>query len=327
LSRAQGGNVNYRKLGRSGLEVSEVGLGTWSFASRSYGDVAKSDALCTIQAALDSGVTLFDTAPLYGDLESDGISERILGDGLGSERDRVVISTKFGRRATQRAAADFSAKGVTTSVEDSLNRLATDHIDVLFFHSPFGSAEIEDDVWGALAALKSSGKIRTIGHSISKFEDTEGMAREWSRDRKIDVIQVVYSLMNREAADLIHELGSQEIGIVARESLANGFLSGLVTNETVFPKNNLNARYSREEIVERVAYVEQLNCLLRGSVQSIPQASFRWVLDNPNTTTVLSGAKNVCELEDVANASGIEGFTADEHSHLNQIHTRDFSAA
>jgi aryl-alcohol dehydrogenase-like predicted oxidoreductase len=318
--------LKFRTLGRTGLEVSELGLGTWSFASRAYGTVDPSDAHAVVRCALDGGINLFDTAPLYGSPDEDGISERILGEALGDRRDEVLVSSKFGRASSFRGTA-FTAEGVRSSVEASLARLSTDRIDVLFFHSPFGAGEIADDVWAALADLKQAGKIRCVGHSISKFSDTQGMARVWFDERKIDVVQVVYSLMNRESADLIRDLGSSGAGVFARESLANGFLSGAITAETAFPDNNLNRRYGGEELAERVAYVDSLRFLLRDEVSTMPKAALRWVLDNPNTSLVLSGARNVAELEDVLNVSELAPFTPDELHRSTAIHTRDFEAA
>ena len=319
--------MNYRLFGKIDLKVSEIGLGTWAFASRAYGSVAETDAIKTIHAALDAGFTLFDTAPLYGDAECDGISEEILGRGLGTKRNDVFISTKFGRNSTQRAVPNFCGQRAKESVEESLKRLNTDHIDVLFFHSPFSSEDIHDDVWQALSDLKQQGKVRLIGHSISKFQDTQQMARTWVVERKIDVIQVVYSLMNRESAALIHDLGEKGIGIFARESLANGFLSGMVTRDTQFENNNLNKRYSREEIADRVAYIENLSFLLRDRVKNMPQAALRWVLDNPCVSLVLSGAKNPTELSDAIAASALPSFTQEEHQRIKELHTRDFQAA
>lgn len=319
--------MNYRTLGRTGLRCSEIGLGTWAFASQIYGDVAQHDALTTIRAALDLGITFFDTAPLYGTPTRDGVSEEILGNGLGADRSRVIISTKFGRYASEKATPNFHAQRAYESVEGSLRRLSTDYLDVVFFHSPFGPHEIHDDVWAALGDLKQQGKIRFIGHSISLFQDTQQMARDWAAARKIDVIQVVYSLMNREAATLISDLGAQGIGVVARESLANGFLSGSITKDTVFPKNNLNARYDTEEIAARVDYVNHLAFLIRDSIQTMPQAAYRWVLDNPDVSLVLSGAKNEVELHDVAAASDAAPFTDEEHARADVLHTRDFQAA
>jgi aryl-alcohol dehydrogenase-like predicted oxidoreductase len=317
----------YRTIGNTGIQTSEVGLGTWAFASGAYGSVAETDAINTIKLALDSGITLFDTAPLYGNAERDGISEEILGKGLGNKRDHVLISTKFGRNSTQRANPNFHAQRAYESVDASLKRLNTDHIDVLFFHSPFSDEDIHDDVWEALDKLKEQGKIRLVGHSISKFEDTQHMARNWAKERKIDVIQVVYSLMNRESTTLIHDLGTQGIGIFARESLANGFLSGAITRNTQFESNNLNKRYSSEEIGERVDYVEALSFLIRNDIKTMPQAALRWVLDNPSVSLVLSGAKNPQELQDAIAASASSPFTQSEHQHTQTLHTKDFQAA
>lgn len=317
----------YRTIGNTGIQTSEVGLGTWAFASGAYGSVAETDAINTIKLALDSGITLFDTAPLYGNAERDGISEEILGKGLGNKRDHVLISTKFGRNSTQRANPNFHAQRAYESVDASLKRLNTDHIDVLFFHSPFSDEDIHGDVWEALDKLKEQGKIRLVGHSISKFEDTQHMARNWAKERKIDVIQVVYSLMNRESTTLIHDLGTQGIGIFARESLANGFLSGTITRNTQFESNNLNKRYSSEEIGERVDYVEALSFLIRNDIKTMPQAALRWVLDNPSVSLVLSGAKNPQELQDAITASASSPFTQSEHQHTQTLHTKDFQAA
>lgn len=319
--------MQYRTIGNTDIKTSEVGLGTWAFASGAYGSVEETDALNTINLAIDSGITLFDTAPLYGNAERDGISEEILGKGLGTNRNKVLISTKFGRYSTQRASPNFHAQRANESVESSLKRLNTDHIDVLFFHSPFSAEEIHDDVWEALDKLKEQGKIRMVGHSISKFEDTQPMARTWATERKIDVIQVVYSLMNRESTSLIHDLGTQGIGIFARESLANGFLSGTITRQTQFESNNLNKRYSQEEINERVDYVEALSFLIQNDVKTMPQAALRWVLDNPNISLVLSGAKNPNELQDAITATESSPYTKSEHQRTQALHKKDFPAA
>ena len=319
--------MNDRPLGRTGLRCSEIGLGTWAFAARIYGDVPARDALDTVRAALDLGVTFFDTAPLYGTPSEDGVAETLLGRALGPDRLRVLISSKFGRYATEGAAPHFHARRARASVEGSLQRLGTDHLDVLFFHSPFSPDEIHDDVWEELDRLRQEGKIRFVGHSISMFQDTEAMARSWAAERRIDVVQVVYSLMNREAAALIDDLGADGIGIVARESLANGFLSGRITRDTVFPPGHLNARYPRAEIEARADYADRLRFLVRDPVKTLPQAAYRWVLDNPRVSVVLSGARNGAELRDVVAAAAMPPYTPAEHARAETLHTRDFQAA
>ncbi len=316
-----------RPLGEAGLEVTAVGLGTWAFASQIYGDVPRENANNTIAAALDAGINFFDTAPLYGTDTVDGVAETILGEGLGTRRNDVFISSKFGRYSSDGAAPNFHASRARESVEGSLKRLGRDHIDVLFFHSPFGPSDIHDDVWEELDRLRGEGKVRIIGHSISMFEDTEGMARAWARERRISVVQVVYSLMNRQSERLISELAADGIGVVARESLANGFLSGTVTEATVFESNNINARYPAEEIRERIKYISELDFLVRSDVQTLPQAATRWVLDNPNVSVILSGAKNPDELADWVAGARARPYAEDELRRAAEIHTRDFQAA
>ncbi|MCF3650940.1 aldo/keto reductase [Synoicihabitans lomoniglobus] len=321
--------MKYRTLGRTGLSVSEVGFGTWALGSPVYGGVETNDAHTAIRGALDAGITFFDTAPLYGTKEEDGIAEKVLGKGLGSDRDRVTIATKFGRYPTKgHLNTFFHAEGVTTSVEDSLRRLGTDRLDVLFFHSPFGPEQIEDSVWQALEDLKTSGKVRAVGHSISLPEQTMGMAREWAGDGRIDVVQVVYSLMNRELETLINDLGTADIGVVARESLANGFLAGVFTPETTFAPGTINARYSRDEIVERVETANRYRDLLvRGDISSMPQAALRWVLDNPRVSTVLAGSRHVHEIVDCAGASEAASYTAAELAQARELHVKEFPPA
>ena len=319
--------MKYRALGRTGLECSEVGLGTWAFASQIYGHVDSTDAHETVRAALGAGINFFDTAPLYGDKEQDGISEEILGGALENAIDEVIISTKFGRYSTDGAEPNFHARRARESVEGSLRRLGRAHIDVLFFHSPFGPEDIHDDVWDELIRLQDEGKVRFIGHSISMFEQTEDMALEWAAERKIDVIQVVYSLMNRQSSALIAELGARDVGIVARESLANGFLSGTITKDTMFEKGHLNARCPREEIEARVDYVDSMSFLLRRPIKTMPQAAFRWVLDNPDVSLVLSGASNADQLIECAEVSDVEGYSAAELSRADELHVGDFQAA
>jgi aryl-alcohol dehydrogenase-like predicted oxidoreductase len=159
------------------------------------------------------------------------------------------------------------------------------------------------------------------------FEKTEHMARQWAAERRIDIVQVVYSLMNRESSRLISELGAQGVAIFARESLANGFLSGRITKDTVFESSNLNARYSAEEIAARADYAETLSFLVRPPIGNLPQAAVRWVLDNDQIAVVLSGAKTTNELKDWLEASRHPPFDESEHERARAVHTRDFQAA
>ena len=320
--------MKYRKLGRTGLEVSEISLGTWAFGNNVYGGVAEKDGINTIHAGIDLGINLFDTAPQYGTDKQDGVAEIVLGKALKGKRDKVHISSKFGRNpCIEGGSSLFYKSRVIESVEESLKRLQTDYIDVLFFHSPFSPDEIKDDVWEGLEQVKKQGKVRYVAHSISMFHQTEDMARLWAKEDKIDVIQVVLSLMNRESQQLIEELQKYPIGVFARECLANGFLSGAIKKDTVFAEGTLNARYSREELAERVDQVDAFKFLLRDDITNMPQAALRWVLDQKDISTVLSGAKNIFELEGAVSASNAKPFTDEEIKLAKQLLKKDFEAA
>ena len=320
--------MKYRKLGRTGLEISEISLGTWAFGNKVYGGVAEKVGINTIHAGIDMGVNIFDAAPQYGTPEQDGVAEIVLGKALKGKREDVHISTKFGRNPTiAYGASQFYKTRIIDSVEESLKRLQTDYIDVLFFHSPFSPEEIHDDVWKGIEQVKKQGKVRFIGHSISMFHQTENMARQWAKENKIDIIQVVLSLMNRESQQLINELQEYPIGVFGRECLANGFLSGAINKDTVFAEGTLNARYTPEEIAERVEQVNAFKFLLREDINNMPQAALRWVLDQKGISTVLSGAKNINELKGAISASEAKPFTATELKLAQDVLKKDFEAA
>ena len=320
--------MNFRRLGRTGLKVSEISLGTWALGTSIYGEVEKGAPCRLIQGALDVGINFFDTAPLYGTSEEDGVAESVLGDALGGQRNEVIISTKFGRTSRAVMPGRFHAAEARSSVEASLRRLGRTTLDVLFFHSPFTPDEIDDEVWAELGRLREAGKIRFLGHSVSMFKDTAGMSADWMRERKIDVIQVVLSPFNREARSLIQSAVDCDCGVVARECMANGFLSGGITRDTVFPAGSLNARYAREEIAARVEYAEELKrVLVGGAVKTLPQATYRWVLDQPGVSTALSGAKHPEELRDPVQASALHALSTEQLRQAETIHRRDFDAA
>lgn len=322
--------MKYRSLGRTGLKVSEIGLGTWAFGSPSiYGAVDAASAARTIRGALAAGVNFFDTAPLYGTKEEDGIAEKVLGQALGTARDRVLIATKFGRYHSRVHTNEFfDAATLRWSVEQSLARLRTDRIDVLFFHSPTHPGKIRDDLWDEFSRLKTAGKVRFVGLSCGFIQHTGDMTAAWSAGGRIDVAQVAYSLFYREWEPILAQLGRDGVGIVARESMANGFLAGVFSRDTVFAPGSLNSRYSRGEIAERIAAADRYGQLLvRGDVPNLATAATRWVLDHPATSLVLSGSKKLEEFLDATRASECRPFSAEEHAAARRLHQRDFSPA
>lgn len=320
--------MKHVRLGQTDLKCSEIGLGTWALGSSVYGEVERSEVKQLIHESLDHGINFFDTAPLYGNKNEDGVAETVLGLGLGSRRDEAIISTKFGRTARQVMPPRFTAAEARKSCEASLRRLGREWIDLLFFHSPFAASEICDDVWEELDELRSEGKLRYLGHSVSMYEDTRELSTAWIRDRRIDAIQVVLSPFNRETRPLIGIAKAEGCGVVARECMANGFLSGAIRKDTVFEAGSLNSRYSKDEIEARVDYAELLKkTLIADDVETLAQGAYRWVLDQEGVSLALSGARNFVELEDAIKATSATAYANAVLSELEALHQQDFCPA
>jgi aryl-alcohol dehydrogenase-like predicted oxidoreductase len=208
-----------RRLGNSGLVVSVVGLGCNNFGWR----LDEERAIGVVRAALDAGVTLFDTAETYGD----GASERFLGRALAGRREEVVIATKFGwKQGTDSPGG--SAANVRRAIEGSLERLGTDYVDLYQYHRPDGVTPIEETL-GALEELVEKGKVRHVGSSNFSAAEVRG-ADEVARARGASAFvsaQNEYSLLRRDAeAELVPALEELGLGLIPYYPLANGLLTG-----------------------------------------------------------------------------------------------------
>src|SRR4051794_12147641 len=214
-----------RKLGKQGLEVSAIGLGCMGM-SAFYGSTDEGEAIATIQRALDLGVDFLDTAQLYGPLTN----EELVGRAIKGRRDEYVIATKFARRTDEATAGDLSTLGpldgsaehVRSSIDGSLQRLGTDHIDLYYQHRVDPNVPIEETV-GAMAELVREGKALHIGLSEAAPETI----RRARAVHPITAVQTEYSLWTRDPEDEVlptcRELG---IGFVAYSPLGRGFLTG-----------------------------------------------------------------------------------------------------
>lgn len=214
--------MRYRQLGDSGLTVSVVGLGCNNFRSRTSDD----DARAVIDAAIDSGVTLFDTADIYG---NGGGSEELIGESLGSRRDQVVLATKFGMSMPGAGPeARGSRRYVRNAVRASLRRLRTDWIDLYQYHEPDGITPVEETL-AALDELVKDGLVRYVGWSnVAGWQvaDAEWVARTEGRERFVSV-QNEYSLLDRSAeAEVIPACEQYGIGMLPYFPLASGVLTG-----------------------------------------------------------------------------------------------------
>lgn len=208
------------RLGSSGPVVSAVGLGCNNFGRRI--DEARTREV--VQAALDAGITMFDTAEMY----SDGVSEEFLGRALGARRDEVMVATKFGWDQDRTSPSGGSAPYIRNAIEGSLRRLGTDHVDLYQYHRPDGVTPIEETL-GTLAELVREGKVRYIGSSNftgALVREADVLARERGFERFVSA-QNHYSWLHREPEEeLVPALEELGIGLIPFFPLANGLLTG-----------------------------------------------------------------------------------------------------
>ena len=293
--------MNYRTLGKTGLQVSAVGLGTMVHAGH-FGPMDDSESIGAIDAALDLGINFIDTSDAYGA----GYSEALLGKSLRGRRDKVIIATKGGNVMVgpDRGKRNFTSSYISRVMDESLQRLQTDYIDLYQLHNPTVDVIKAGDVWEVLERAKQAGKIRHYGVSINSTE--EGIAAV--TDGRAETIQLEYNLLAQEpAATIFPSAQRANVGIIASVPLRRGLLTGKMTqtDEARFQGEDVRARsFKGEAFRNELAKVEQLRFLVRGSIQSLAQAAIAFCLAHPAVSVTIPGARNAEQLRE--NSAGAD---------------------
>ncbi|HKO93365.1 MAG TPA: aldo/keto reductase [Polyangiaceae bacterium] len=284
-----------RTLGKSGIQVTEIGLGLWAAGGGEWGETDDKESLSAIDAALDQGVTFFDTADVYGN----GHSEEVLGRAMRGRRDRFIVASKIGWRGfdgEKRATAYKTPALLIAGVESNLARLQTDHIDVLQSHISFRDPTMEVFLEG-FQKLKRDGKVRAYGMSSSDYE----YIRAFNQDEGCATLQIDYSLLNRTPEPEIFEYCSKHgIGVIVRGALAMGILTGKLKRDSAFGEGDFRRKWQTEPdqraVYERdLASVAELRGLERNG-RTLAQAALQFTLAHPAVTTVIPGARNASQV-------------------------------
>jgi aryl-alcohol dehydrogenase-like predicted oxidoreductase len=303
-------------LGSTGLEVSRLGLGCMGMSAFYTGaGVDEAGSIATIHRALDLGVTFFDTAEMYGPYEN----EKLLARALKGRRDEAVIATKFGtiNHETNERGLDGSPANVRFSVEGSLQRLETDHIDLYYQHRMDPNTPIEETV-GALKELIDEGKIRGYGLS----EAAPATIRRAHAVHPVTALQTEYSLWSREPeAEILPVVRELGIGFVPYSPLGRGFLTGSIRSldqldETDFRRSN--PRFADENIVANIRIVEQVDAVAKDAGATPGQVALAWLLAQGDDIAPIPGTTKVKNLEDNAAADAVV-LTADQLAALNAV--------
>src|SRR5450755_1419355 len=222
--------MQYRELGRTGWKVSTISFGAWAVGG-AWGTVDDQESLAALHAALDRGVNFFDTADVYGD----GRSERLLAQLRKDRREPFYIATKAGRRLDPHTAEGYNRANLTAFIERSLKNLQTDAIDLLQLHCPPTSVYYTPEVFGVLDDLVKAGKLRHYGVSVEKVEQ----ALKAIEFPNVQSVQIIFNIFRQRPGELFfHEAQKKKVGILARVPLASGMLSGKITRDSKFAKDD-----------------------------------------------------------------------------------------
>jgi aryl-alcohol dehydrogenase-like predicted oxidoreductase len=294
-------SLQKRLLGNGGLEVSEIGLGCMGM-SAFYGSTDEDESIKTIHHAIDIGVTLLDTAEMYGP----HLNEELLSKALVGKRDRVQIATKFGIYIEDgKRRVDGSPARIRQSIEGSLLRLGTDHVDLYYQHRMDPNTPIEETV-GALAELVNEGKILHIGLSEAGPETI----RRAHAVHPIAAIQTEYSLWSREPeAEILPTVRELGIGFVAYSPLGRGFLAGRFDSREEIEKGDfrsVNPRFTEENFARNQSLLLKIRELAAAKDATPAQFALAWVLAQGEDIVPIPGTKRRSYLDQNAGAAGVE---------------------
>ena len=308
--------MKYRRLGRTGLRVSVVGVGTWQFGGEWGKQFAQHEVDGLLARARELGINLIDTAECYGD----HLSESLIGRAIRRERDRWVIATKFGHRFLDHLQREdrWSAADVRVQLEDSLRALQVERIDLYQFHSGNDEAFDNEALWTMLDKQVEAGKVAYLGISLSSGLDP---AHQVSRAVEFGAgaIQVVYNRLDRAPEEnTFPACIAQDLGVLGRIPLASGFLTGKYKPGAQFTgESDLRSGWAPQRIEERLQQVRQIQLEEVPAGMPLAPWALAWCLQHPAVTCVIPGCKTVEQVESNASAADLE-LVRDDHPQARQ---------
>jgi aryl-alcohol dehydrogenase-like predicted oxidoreductase len=323
--------MQQRTLGRTGRDVSVIGLGTWQLGA-DWGQVSEADARAVLDASRDAGVTFFDTADVYGD----GRSESLIGGWLRDNPDAgVTVATKMGRRMDQ-LPENYVMSNFRAWTDRSRRNLGVDTLDLVQLHCPPTAVYASDETFDALDALVADGAIANYGVSVETVDQAlTAIARP-----NVATVQIILNAFRLKPLDAVLPAAQEAgVGIIARVPLASGLLSGRYTHDTAFASddhrsfNRHGEAFDQGETFSGVDYDEgveaarEFSALAADAGLTPAVAALAWVAQLPGVSTVIPGARNVAQAESNAAAGSVpdlgEPFTAS----IRELYDRRFRAA
>jgi len=322
--------MRYRSLGRTGIQLSDIGYGAWGVGGKQWLGGSDEESLVALRRALDLGVNFIDTALAYGD----GHSEELVGQVVRSAPGKVYVATKVPPKNRQWPARPgigidevFPYDYVIGSTEESLRNLKLEAVDLQQFHV-WNSEWTERDEWRrAFEDLKKSGKAHAVGVSLNAGQPDSGL--DLVRTGLVDAVQVVYNIFDQSPeAKLFPLTREKNVGVLARVPLDEGALTGAITEETVFEKGEFRDWYFRGDRKRQV--VEHVNALrrdLKGVEGTLAEIALRFCVSHPAVSTVIPGMRKVRNVESSCTVSDLGPLSPDvlailkKHAWVKDFHS------
>jgi len=316
--------MNYRTLGKTGFEISELSLGTWQVGGKWGSDFDHANAEKTLNLAIDNGINFIDTADVY----SAGESEKAVGNVVRSRSEQVYVATKCGRQISPHVNEGYQAEVLRKYVEDSLQRMGLETIDLIQLHCPPTEVYYRPEIFELFDRLKDEGKIQHLGVSVEKVEE----ALKAIEFDNVASVQIIFNLYRRRPAELFFaEAQKRHVGIIVRVPLASGLLTGKFSKSTTFGKedhryfNRDGAAFDKGETFSGIDYetgvevTEKLKALFPNRENLAPVA-LKWILQFPEVSTVIPGASRPEQLISNLEAYNIPAFTEAQLAGMSAIY-------
>ena len=318
--------MEYRALGRTGWNISEIGFGSWGIGGSEWGTTDDRQSLAALNKAIDLGVNFIDTADVYGD----GHSEQLIAQVRRARSEQLIVATKAGRRLNPQVASGYNRQNLTAFVERSLKNLQTDALDLLQLHSPPTEVYYMPEVFDVLDDLVRQGKVRFYGVSVERVDE----ALKAITYPNVQSVQIIFNMFRLKPSEQFFAAARErQVGILARVPLASGLLSGKFRADTQFAANdhrNFNRHgeaFDQGETFSGVDYetglqaVEQLRPLVPEGA-NMAQFALRWILMFPEVTAAIPGAKNPQQAEDNVRAAELPPISDETMRRVEEIYDR-----
>lgn len=318
--------MHKRKLGKTGIEVSEVSLGTWQVGGRWGDPFNEQNAEKIIHSAIDAGVNFIDTADVY----SEGNSEAVVAKVVKGRKERVYIATKCGRQIQPHISAGYTPESITAYLEQSLRNMKMEQIDLIQLHCPPTEVYHRPEIFETFERLKEQGKIGNLGVSVELVEE----ALAAMKYPNVSTIQVIFNMFRLKPSEqLFAKARENNCGIIVRVPLASGLLSGKMSRETTFKAedhrnfNRNGEAFDKGETFSGVDYdlgleaADALKKLFPGK-ESLASWAIRWVLMFPEVSTVIPGASRPEQVQSNVGAAGLPPLTQQQMQGVEEIYDR-----